>query len=244
MRTTHEVINGRTVTIQDSFRNFATPAEGFQGLSNLMQNQRYAGVRSAGSLQDAAVAIGNAGYATDPNYANKLIQTMRSNGVDVGGSSLAQAPAGIEPTAAVADAGGGSSGGGALSNGVHTVLGLASFVPGLSIVTSGIDAIIYTAEGNYGEAGLAAVGMIPGGKWGTTGFKVVRMGARMAKGAGSMARLSRGMNALSGGTSGGGGGGVSSGSTDSGWDPYSALLAAAALRYIQQGKNGPKQQSI
>lgn len=234
MRTTHEHLNGRDVVIQDRFRNFATPAEGFQGLTNLMNNQRYASVVNAGSLSDAASALQRSGYATDPNYANKLIQTMRSNGVDVGASSMAQAPSGIEPSAG-GDTGGGSSGGG-LSGAAHTVLGLASFVPGLSVVTGGIDALIYTAEGDYGNAALAGVSMIPGGKWGTTGFKLARMGARMAKGAGSMARLERGMNALGGNSGGSGGGGRPA--DEPGWDPYSAILAAGAIRYIAQGKKG------
>ena len=51
---------------------------------------------------------------------------------------------------------------------VHGALGVASFVPGLSVVTGGADAIIYAAEGDAIEAGLAAASMIPGGKVVTT----------------------------------------------------------------------------
>lgn len=54
---------------------------------------------------------------------------------------------------------------------VHGALGLASFVPGLSVATSGADALIYGAEGNVAEAGMAAVGMIPGGKFATAAAK-------------------------------------------------------------------------
>ena len=39
---------------------------------------------------------------------------------------------------------------------VHGVLGAASFVPGLSVITGAIDAAIYAAEGDYVEAGIAA----------------------------------------------------------------------------------------
>lgn len=147
-----------------------------------------------------------------------------------GGTMTAAAPGGIDP--------GGGSGGGRLSDGVHTVLGLASFVPGLNIVTSGIDAIIYTAEGRYGEAAIAGVGMIPGGKWVTTGGKLLRLGKGGLSGAGRLARLDRGMDALSGGSGGGGGRAAPAGS-DNDYDPYSTLLYAAALRrYLSGNRNG------
>lgn len=150
-----------------------------------------------------------------------------------GGTMTSAAPGGIDPGAG-AETGGGSSGGG-FSGAAHTVLGLASFIPGVSIVAGGLDAIIYTAEGDYGNAALAGVSMIPGGKWGTSGFKLVRWGAKMAKGAGSMARLDRGMSALSGGNSGGGG---MAAPVDTGFDPYTALMMANAARYIAKGKRG------
>ena len=51
----------------------------------------------------------------------------------------------------------------AASSWVHGALGAASFVPGLSVVTGGADALIYAAEGDAVEAGLAAASMIPGG---------------------------------------------------------------------------------
>ncbi|WP_244940081.1 hypothetical protein [Herbaspirillum seropedicae] len=69
---------------------------------------------------------------------------------------------------------------------VHGVLGVASFVPGLSVITGAIDAAIYTAEGDFVEAGFAAASMIPGGKVVTTSGKVAKRAvsaARAAKGA-------------------------------------------------------------
>ncbi|MBB3195370.1 PAAR-like domain-containing protein [Roseateles terrae] len=66
---------------------------------------------------------------------------------------------------------------------VHGALGVASFVPGLSVVTGGADALIYAAEGNAIEAGLSAASMIPGGKVVTTAGKAVKGAAGLMKGA-------------------------------------------------------------
>jgi len=75
---------------------------------------------------------------------------------------------------------------------VHGVLGVASFVPGLSVITGAIDAAIYTAEGDYVEAGIAAASMIPGGKVVTTVGKVAKRAVGMAKGAGMASRVGKG----------------------------------------------------
>jgi filamentous hemagglutinin len=75
---------------------------------------------------------------------------------------------------------------------VHGALGVASFVPGLSVVTGAVDAAIYTAEGDYVEAGIAAASMIPGGKVVTTVGKVAKGAVGMAKGAGTAARIAKG----------------------------------------------------
>ncbi len=74
---------------------------------------------------------------------------------------------------------------------VHGVLGVASFVPGLSVVTGGLDAAIYLAEGRAIEAGIAAVSMIPGGKVATTAGKAVKSVVGMAKGAGTAAKVTK-----------------------------------------------------
>jgi Novel toxin 15 len=58
---------------------------------------------------------------------------------------------------------------------------VASFVPGLSVVTGGLDAAIYAGEGNYVEAGIAAASMIPGGKVVTTVGKVAKGAVGMMK---------------------------------------------------------------
>ncbi len=67
---------------------------------------------------------------------------------------------------------------------VHGALGVASFVPGLSVVTGAVDAGIYAAEGDMVDAGLSAVSMIPGGK-------VVAVAGDLAKGAAGMMKGAR-----------------------------------------------------
>jgi uncharacterized Zn-binding protein involved in type VI secretion len=64
---------------------------------------------------------------------------------------------------------------------VHGALGLASFVPGLGIVTGAADAGIYAAEGDMVDAGLSAASMIPGGKIVTTAGKLVKGAAGLAR---------------------------------------------------------------
>lgn len=78
---------------------------------------------------------------------------------------------------------------------VHGVLGVASFVPGLSVVTGALDAAIYTAEGELVEAGVAAASMIPGGKVVTTVGKVAKGAVGMARGTGPAARVVKGADA-------------------------------------------------
>jgi len=211
---THEVVGGKTVAVNAAFRNYATPQDAFKGLSNLMDKPRYAGVEAAGSLADAAHAIQKGGYATDPEYANKLIQTMRANGVDVGRSTTlaSAAPSGIAPQVAEATAPAAESGSGMASTVAHTVLGGLSLIPGLNIVTSGADALLYTAEGDYGNAALSTASMIPGVKWGVVGakgFKLMRGASKVATVTGKLAREEKLANLVgggSGGDSGGGGG--------------------------------------
>ncbi|NHZ97921.1 hypothetical protein [Massilia sp. CCM 8734] len=82
----------------------------------------------------------------------------------------------------------------AVSPWVHGGLGLASFVPGLSLITGGLDAALYLAEGNPVEAGIAAVSMIPGGKVVTTAGRVVKGAveiAQDAKAIGTAAKAAR-----------------------------------------------------
>ena len=75
---------------------------------------------------------------------------------------------------------------------VHGVLGVVSFIPGVSVVSGGLDAAIYAGEGNLIEAGIAAASMIPGGKVVTTAGKVVKGAVGLAKETGTVAKIVKG----------------------------------------------------
>jgi hypothetical protein len=87
---TKEFIGGRMVTVNGRFRAYRSAADSFRdhGLF-LRSNSRYApAFRVAHDANAFARALQAAGYATDPEYANKLIATMRANNLyrfDVGG---------------------------------------------------------------------------------------------------------------------------------------------------------------
>lgn len=71
--TTHEVINGKRVKINDSFRQFGSPADSVAGYADFMlENPRYGEMRSAQGLDAQLAALGASGYATDPNYASSV----------------------------------------------------------------------------------------------------------------------------------------------------------------------------
>jgi len=77
---TGEYINGQYVTVNASFRAYASQESSFRDHTNfLLQNGRYAshGVINSSSYQSMAYGLQQAGYATDPNYANTLIGVVQ-----------------------------------------------------------------------------------------------------------------------------------------------------------------------
>ena len=76
---TKEFTNNKWQKVQASFRTYSSLEESIYDYANLIKNgtswnaDLYQGVISANHYKEAAKAIQNAGYATDPNYANKLI---------------------------------------------------------------------------------------------------------------------------------------------------------------------------
>lgn len=77
---TREVINGRSVTINDNFRKYNTWMESLEDHSRLLQTSRYANcMRYKNDPDQFARELQKAGYATDPSYASKLISIMKSN---------------------------------------------------------------------------------------------------------------------------------------------------------------------
>ncbi|MBI3039357.1 glucosaminidase domain-containing protein [bacterium] len=77
---TTEYYNGRYVTVQDSFRKYNSWAESIDDFVKLIsQASRYRNAMNYKNDPDQfAREIHKAGYATDPQYANKLISIMRT----------------------------------------------------------------------------------------------------------------------------------------------------------------------
>lgn len=77
---TQEYRNGRMVTETASFRKYNSWQESIEDHGRLLQNARYAAaMRNAGNPDQFARELQKAGYATDPEYASKLISIMKSN---------------------------------------------------------------------------------------------------------------------------------------------------------------------
>lgn len=70
---TKEVVDGKVVTENASFRQYDSPADSVRGYGEfLMENPRYKPMREASSLEEQIQALGRSGYATDPAYADKI----------------------------------------------------------------------------------------------------------------------------------------------------------------------------
>ncbi|MGG6795640.1 UNVERIFIED_CONTAM: glucosaminidase domain-containing protein [Streptococcus canis] len=81
---TREVIDGKTVTIDADFRKYDSWAESIMDhalffTSTGWRKRNYASVVGEREYQKACLALQAAGYATDPNYASKLIQIIEEN---------------------------------------------------------------------------------------------------------------------------------------------------------------------
>lgn len=79
---TKEYTQDKWQTVQASFRTYDSISDSVNDYARLIKNgtswnaNLYSGVISAKHYEDAAFALQNAGYATDPNYANKLIRII------------------------------------------------------------------------------------------------------------------------------------------------------------------------
>ena len=75
LRETTEVVNGKTVRTTAKFKNYKSPQAGINELVNRWYKDYpgYRGVNNANSLEEAAMMLQQQGYATDPEYAQKLI---------------------------------------------------------------------------------------------------------------------------------------------------------------------------
>lgn len=78
LATTQEVINGKTITIQDEFIDFRSLGECVEYLVDRWHRdwKEYKGTNNAKNRDDAARWLVKENYATDPAYAEKLIKLM------------------------------------------------------------------------------------------------------------------------------------------------------------------------
>lgn len=76
---TTEYVNGKAVRKLEKFRAYDSYAESFKDYANLLKtNPRYKNVMNTRDASSFAHGLQRAGYATDPNYANKLRRIINS----------------------------------------------------------------------------------------------------------------------------------------------------------------------
>ncbi|KEF40387.1 muramidase (flagellum-specific) [Schinkia azotoformans MEV2011] len=82
---TREHVNGKDVKVNAAFRKYPSWYESLYDLANLYKNgvswdrSKYKKVIGETDYKKACAAVQTAGYATDPNYATKLIKMIESN---------------------------------------------------------------------------------------------------------------------------------------------------------------------
>lgn len=79
---TSEYVDGEYVNVRDSFVQYPTIADAVRGYYNLMQYDRYNDATACTNFAAAATAMQSCGYATDPEYAHKLINIISGFNLD------------------------------------------------------------------------------------------------------------------------------------------------------------------
>ncbi|MQQ99457.1 flagellar assembly peptidoglycan hydrolase FlgJ [Glaciimonas soli] len=75
---TSEYVNDVKISVNDKFRSYGSYEEAFTDYANFLKtNPRYAKVLASNNPAEAAHGLQRAGYATDPQYGNKLVSIMR-----------------------------------------------------------------------------------------------------------------------------------------------------------------------
>ena len=75
---TTEYINGEYLNVKDSFKAYSSLAESVPGLHELVQWDNYDRATSCTDYEEECRMVQTCGYATDPNYADKLISIVNS----------------------------------------------------------------------------------------------------------------------------------------------------------------------
>lgn len=76
---TREYINNKWITIQANFRKYPSFYESVLDHDKLINNSRYKNVKLSKDYKTQCKQLQVCGYATDPNYANLLIQIIEEN---------------------------------------------------------------------------------------------------------------------------------------------------------------------
>lgn len=76
--TTEAGPGGEISKTQAAFRKYGSAGESFEHYAQTIGNSRYDAVRNAKDLEGQIAAIGKSGYATDPNYGQKVGSIARS----------------------------------------------------------------------------------------------------------------------------------------------------------------------
>ena len=86
--TTTENVKGKTIEVKQYFQTYRSWADSINAHTQLIVNgtadnhARFRNVQTASNYRQAAVALQKGGYATDPNYANKLIYAIQKFHLD------------------------------------------------------------------------------------------------------------------------------------------------------------------
>lgn len=75
---TTEYIDGEYVNIKDSFKSYPSLAASVQGLYDLMQCDNYDRATSCTDYEEECRMVQACGYATDPEYSDKLINIVNT----------------------------------------------------------------------------------------------------------------------------------------------------------------------
>jgi flagellar protein FlgJ len=77
---THEYIEGNRIAIRDAFRAYDDPAQSFNDFVDFLSaNPRYkTALENTGDAEQFVRSLQSAGYATDPEYANKILRIADS----------------------------------------------------------------------------------------------------------------------------------------------------------------------
>ena len=79
---TTEYIDGIKKIVTDSFVVYKDIAEAVEGYFNLLNAERYTNVRNADTYSEQCLELYNCGYATDPDYSEKLVNIIVINSLD------------------------------------------------------------------------------------------------------------------------------------------------------------------